>query len=125
MFHYYDLECAETFVFDEFLINQIRSGVTVTPEHNKMLKEIIDNHFMNKPVVYISNRINSYSVDPLTYLATSKIFNILGMAVIAKKDMVKNNALFEGNFYGKPFEVFDTLSDAVAWAHKLILEQSD
>ena len=125
MFHYYDLEYCETFIFDEFLVNQIREGVTITPEHNLKLKEIIDRHFKNRPVVYISNRIFSYSVDPITYIGTSKISNLLGIAIVADTDINIKNALYEGTFYNNQFQVFKTLSEAIQWAHQVIEEGKD
>ncbi|MEL6812946.1 MAG: hypothetical protein AAFP76_16600 [Bacteroidota bacterium] len=125
MFHYYDLGYAEAFIFDQFLINQIREGVTITPRHNKKLEEIIDKHFKNRPVVYISNRINSYAVNPITYIDTSKIHNLLAMAIVADTDINKKNAIYESSFYKKPFQVFETLSEAMAWVHQIIRESND
>lgn len=123
MFYHYDLEYAEVFIFDEFLINQIREGVTVRPEHNQKLREVIDKHFTNKPMVYIGNRHFSYAVDPLTYIATSKIHNLLAMAIVANNEINRKNALLEKYFYNKPFEVFPTLSEAMAWVQHVIVAQ--
>lgn len=125
MFHYYDLDYTEVFIFDQFLINQIRDGVTITPKHNKKLREIVNSHFKNKPVVYISNRVNSYSVDPITYLGTSKIHNLLAIAIVAEKKINRTNAVFESSFYNKPFEVFPTLSEAISWVESVIKEHND
>ena len=123
MFHYYDLGYAEVFIFDQFLVNQINEGVTVRSEHNVKLREIIDRHFKNKPIVYIGNRHFSYAVDPLTYIGTSKIHNLMAMAIVAESPIARDNAILEKYFYDKPFEVFPTLSEAMAWVHSIILEQ--
>jgi len=125
MFYHYDLEYAEVFIFDQFLVNQIRQGITVRTEHNKTLREIIDLHFTNKPLVYISNRHFSYAVDPLTYIATSKIHNLLAMAIVATTEISRSNALLEKYFYDKPFEVFPTLSEAMVWVHHVILNHEE
>ncbi len=125
MFHHYDLKGAKIFIFDEFLVNQIEEGVTVTPKDNAILIEIIDKHFTNKPVIYISNRHFSYSVDPLTYLATSEIHNLLAIAIVSDKPVARDNALYESNFYSRPFKIFDTLSLAMEWVHKVILQEYD
>ncbi|WP_244906364.1 hypothetical protein [Jejuia pallidilutea] len=123
MFYSYDLVGAKVFVFDEFMVNQIEEGVVITPKDNEILRQIIDKHFTNKPVIYISNRHFSYSVDPLTYLGTSKIHNLLAIAIVSDKPIARDNALFESNFYDKPFEVFETLSLAMEWVHKIILHE--
>ncbi|SRX54930.1 hypothetical protein [Aequorivita sp. CIP111184] len=122
MFHYYNLKDSEVFIFDNFLVNQIKEGVTVTPEHNERLRKILDTHFSNKKVVYISNRYFNYAVDPLTYLETSKIHNLVAMAIVAKTDLAKSNANLESMFYKKNFEVFETLSEAMGWVQNQLVE---
>ena len=125
LFHYYDLGYCETFVFDEFLVNQIKEGVTITPGHNLKLKEVIDRHFKNRPLVYISNRIFSYSVDPITYIGTSKIHNLLAIAIVADTEINSKNAHYEGTFYDKPFQVFKTLSESIRWVREVIDQEKD
>ena len=122
MFHYYDFKDSEVFIFDNFLVNQIKEGVNITPEHNKKLREVMDKHFAHKKMVYISNRHFNYSVDPLTYLETSKIHNLVAMAIVAKTEMSKSNAQLESMFYKKNFEIFETLSEAMGWVQKQLVE---
>jgi hypothetical protein len=122
MFHYYDFKDSEVFIFDNFLVNQIKQGVTVTPEHNQQLRDVLDKHFGNKKVVYISNRYYNYAVDPLTYLETSKIHNLVAMAIVADTTIAKSNAALESMFYKKKFEVFETLSEAMAWVQIQLAE---
>lgn len=117
MLHYYDLKVSEVFIHENFLINQIREGVHVVPKHTNMLQDILDKHFIQKEVVYISNRINSYSVDPLTYRFVSSIKNLCAIAIVTDNDTASNVAHFEKDFYNKPFRVCETLKDAIAWAH--------
>lgn len=123
MFHYYNFPHCEVFIFDDFLITQIKEGVVITPENNKELRAIIDLHFTNKNVVYISNRYFSYAVDPLTYLGTSKIHNLVAIAIVAEDGVKKTNAELESLFYKKTFAIFPTLSEAMAWVQNVILEK--
>lgn len=125
IFHYYNFPHCEVFIFDEFLVTQIREGVTITPENNKELRQVIDVHFTNKNVVYISNRYFSYAVDPLTYLGTSKIHNLLAIAIVAEDDIKKSNAELESMFYKKTFKIFPTLSKAMAWVQNVILKEAN
>jgi len=48
MFHYYDFKESEVFIFDNFLVNQVKEGVTVIPVHNDKLRKVIDKHFGTK-----------------------------------------------------------------------------
>ena len=122
IFHYYDFKDSEVFIFDNFLVNQIKEGVNITPEHNEKLREVLDKHFAHKKLVYISNRHFNYSVDPLTYLETSKIHNLVAMAIVAKTEMSKSNAQLESMFYKKNFEIFETLSEAMGWVQKQLVK---
>lgn len=124
LFQYYNLPRAELFVFDEFLVCQIREGENIHPEHNKNLNAIIQKHFLGKNIVYISNRVKSYSVDPLTYVETEKIPNLVAIAMVPETEAMRKNAEYERNFYDKPYEIFDTLSEAIQWVHKILVEKS-
>ncbi|HCY82643.1 MAG TPA: hypothetical protein DHV22_14155 [Xanthomarina gelatinilytica] len=120
MLHYYNYPETEIFVFDEFLICQIREGAEIHPEYNNKLNEVIQKHFSGKNMVYISNRVNSYSVNPLTYVHTEKIPNLLAIAMIPETELMKKNAKFERDFFDKPYEIFDNLSKAIEWAHTIV-----
>jgi hypothetical protein len=124
IFHYYKFPESEVFIFDNFLVNQFEEGVTVTPEHNIELRKVLDEHFQNKKVVYISNRYFNYAVDPLTYLETSKIHRLIAIAIVAKTELARSNARLESMFYKKNFGVFNTLSEAMVWVQKQ-LEESE
>jgi hypothetical protein len=77
------------FVFDEFLICQIKEGADIRPELNERLNKIIQIHFEGKNIVYISNRVNSYSADPLTYSETEKIPNLVAIAVVPETQLMR------------------------------------
>jgi len=120
IFQHYDLGYCETFVFDEFLINQIKQGSIIEPKHVGVLEDVIKKHFNKSPMVYISNRILSYAVDPMTYIDTAKIKNLKAIAIVTKVSEFKKSAEFESNFFKKPFEVFATLSEAIGWANVIL-----
>lgn len=117
---YYNLKDADIFIFDHYVINQIKEGVTVEAPHDKKINQIVQNHFSGKDMVYISNRIKSYTVDPLIYPRVELIPNMLAIAIVPKTFAMRKNAEYERNFYDKPFEIFDTLSEAILWAGAII-----
>ena len=116
---YYNFDDGELFIFDEFIINQIKEGVVIQPEHNDLINEVVQRHFSGKNMIYISNRVKSYSVNPLIYPETEKIPNLIAIAIIPKTQLMRRNAEYESQFYDKPYEIFNNLSDAIKWAHKL------
>lgn len=120
MFHYYDLPRAELFIFDEFLVCQIREGMEIHPEHSRKLNEIIQKHFTGKNIVYVSNRVNSYSVYPLTYVETERIPNLVAIAMISESPLMKQNIEYERDFFDKPYKIFNSLSKAVEWVNTIL-----
>ncbi|MEO8933768.1 MAG: hypothetical protein ABI295_05625 [Xanthomarina sp.] len=124
MLYYYDLPQSEIFIFDDFLICQIREGATIKLEHHIKLNEIISKHFSDRRIVYISNRVNSYSIDPLTYVEIEKIPNLIAIAMIPETELMRKNAEYERDFYDKPYEIFSNLSEAIAWAYSILKNEN-
>jgi hypothetical protein len=98
----------------------MKEGIDITPDYNAILVEITDTYFSEKPFVYITHRINSYSVDPKIYYRTEKIKNLVGFAVVSSNYQAKTNAKIEQMFFSKPFKIFDSLEEAITWAISLI-----
>ncbi|MEZ4803132.1 MAG: hypothetical protein R2797_10190 [Gelidibacter sp.] len=110
----------EMYIYDNYLVVVMNEGVTITPAHNQILLNIVDTYYKDKNFVYISHRLHSYSVDPAIYFETSKIKNLLGFAVVSKDYKAKTNAEIEKLFLDKPFEVFNTIEEAVSWANSIL-----
>ncbi|MBR9914419.1 MAG: hypothetical protein GYB32_06260 [Algicola sp.] len=114
------LDFCDIHMYDSYMIVTMNTGVHVTASHNEILTQIADTYFNKKPFVYITHRINSYSVDPAVYNETSKISNLVGFCVVSKNYMAKSTAKIEKLFLNKPFEIFDELSDAIEWAKSVV-----
>ena len=110
----------EMHIYDDYVIVVMNEGVTISPAHNQTLLNVVDTYFKNKKFVYISNRINSYSVNPTVYFETSKINNLAGFAVVSKDFKAKSNAEVEKLFMDKPFEIFNTIEEAVDWVNVVL-----
>lgn len=122
--NYYNISHAEVFVFDDFLIKQVKEGVKIDLEETEELKLILEEHFKNKKMAYISNRVTSYSVNPLVYKEVEKMSNLVAIAIIPKDETMRQSAEFERQFFNKPFEIFENLSDAIQWVQKIILNEN-
>lgn len=102
-------------VFSNYLIVTISEGITLTPQHNQVLKDISLKHFKDKKFGYITHRVHSYSVDPRIYIETSKIENLAAFAIVSTRQINISNAEIEKLFFKKPFKHFDVLENAIAW----------
>ena len=107
-------------VYDDYVVSCINEGFHLTPDKNKILEDIANEYFYDKPFVYITHRKFSYSVDPAIYLQTSEIFNLAGFAVVAQVPLAKGNAEIEKLFLNKPFEIFTSLDEAKSWAKSIL-----
>ena len=112
----------EMTIYSNYVVVVMKEGVNITPEYNDVLVEVTETYFKEKPFVYITHRLNSYSVDPQIYFKTSKITNLKGFAVVSNDYKAKVNAQIEKMFFDKPFEIFTNLEDAFKWSEQLILE---
>jgi len=107
-------------IYDNYVVVVIKEGINLTPKHNNLLVEVTETHFSDKSFVYITHRVNSYSVDPKIYFETAKILSLKGFAIVSSNYKAKVNAKIEQMFFNKPFEIFSTLDDAFKWADKLV-----
>ncbi|MCT4630052.1 hypothetical protein [Winogradskyella sp.] len=106
-------------IYDNYIVTIIKEGVNITPDHNEILEEVAIMYFTDKPFVYISHRINSYSVDPKIYFKTTNVKNLKGFAVVSNNYQAKVNAEIEQMFFAKPFEIFENIDEAIDWANEL------
>ncbi len=111
-------------VFKNFVIAIFKEGVTVQPEYNKHLEEIASKYFANRPFGYITYRINSYAVNPMVYLETSEIKNLVGFAVVSEDEQKLINTKIEKLFLKKPLKAFKNLDDAKDWINALVIKET-
>ncbi|WP_299242813.1 hypothetical protein [uncultured Aquimarina sp.] len=110
-------------IYEDYIRVIINEGVTVTPDDNNTLLEMVENHFKNKPFVYISHRINSYAVNPTVYSETVKIKNLVGLAVVSDDPRQKKQTIVEKTFFNKELRQFDDLESALLWKKQLLKQQ--
>ena len=107
-------------IHNNFVIAVMKEGITVKPEYNKYLEDISIKYFKNKPFGYITNRKNSYSVDPRIYFETSKIKNLVAFSVVSIKKINLTNSDLERIFFKKPFKHFTELDNAIQWVNDIV-----
>lgn len=116
----YDLDIGHVEIYDYYMLTRLNEGITLNFEKAFDLITITDVHFRNKNFVYITNRVNSYAVDPTIYTEVSQIENLKAIAIISNKQLSRHNVKVERLFFGKPMKLFATLTEAVEWS-KLII----
>ncbi len=114
----YDFGVAE--IHDNYIIMVMNEGIIVNFKINKKLTDLAKMMFKDRPFGYITNRENSYSVDPNVYIETSKIENLVGLAIVSKEKIHLITGQVEKIFLKKPMEVFENLEDAISWVKSLM-----
>ena len=117
----------DIFIFEKFIVSEIKVGFHISWEkHTKLiLKDVMD--FLDGDVgnlIYISHRINSYSVAAMDWLKfyESK-FNLKGHAIVAYNKATTLNIEVENIFFKKKIKQFDDLESAIVWAkHSELLD---
>jgi len=106
--------------FDGYVISYINEGEIVNFDKSNIITKTAVEFYGTSKFVYITNRVNSYSVDPSVYFNISKIETLVGFAVVSKDYTAKSNAEIEKLFLNKPMEVFDVIEDAITWAKSVL-----
>ncbi len=125
MIQYYDLEFCTAELYNDYAIVIMKKGVTVAPKYIGTFLEIVNKHYKNKPFVYISYRINSYSVNPATHLESSKVPSLIGVAVVSDDPLQKIQTKVEKPFFEKEFQHFNTIEEALNWKDEIIKKYKD
>ncbi|SHI54893.1 hypothetical protein [Algibacter luteus] len=114
------LDFCELDFYENYVICRINEGEEIDAKKNNLQTDAIIKHFKGKPFVYITHRVNSYSVDPKIYYDSSEIESLVGFAVVGNTYLAVSNAEIEKLFLKKPFEIFTELDEAVDWAHTIL-----
>jgi len=111
-----EFDFGQVTVFDNHIIVVMNEDSIVQKDLVSVLNDIASTYFVDKPFVYVANRINNYTVDPLVYKETSKIKNLVGFAVVSTSPNANVQTNIESQFYDKEFKQFDYLNQAIKWA---------
>ncbi|WP_340066622.1 hypothetical protein [Ascidiimonas aurantiaca] len=102
-------------------IGTINEGEDLTFDQNKLLFDACIQHYDTKNFGYISNRLHSYSVNPMGYINASQISQLQAIAVVITHPAQRLSAEVEKIFFNKPFEYFEHLDEAKAWIRKIVI----
>ncbi|MGB5553131.1 MAG: hypothetical protein WBM83_00635 [Flavobacteriaceae bacterium] len=112
------LDIGKFMFYTNVVVGEFYEGVHVTKENAiepiKLSQQIYGS---TKPIVYVSHRLNSYSMDPVGYAEVVKMFpNFIGFAIVSHNKYRRMLASLEKLFIKKPVSVFHDMADAFLWA---------
>lgn len=101
----------------DYVIGTINEGVHFDLELNKILEKNFIAHFgFKNPFVYISNRINDYSIDPMVHKYNSAIDSLRAIAILETPHHKPTTIDVESRFFKpKPLQIFKDKKEAYEW----------
>ena len=110
-------------VGDHFIVGEMKEGADIQYDVVSRIIDIANGQFNGERWAYISNRVSSYSLQPLVHEELSKVEkNMIAFAVVTDKESHIKNAELEKCFSGGQyeFECFANIENAIAWVTKLL-----
>ncbi|WP_300436471.1 hypothetical protein [Christiangramia sp.] len=102
--------------YDSIVLSTVKDDIVLNLEHIEELRKICADFFKNEGFVYISNRKNSYTVNPIIYINLIKTNTLKGIAIISENIEKLQIANFEKKFSPVPYELFQNEKEAFVWA---------
>lgn len=112
--------------YSNYFIGRIDEGVNAGPSFVDSLTKLIQKHYSGGPIIYISDRVNSYSLDPIATNELIRRNNIRFAGIVIYTQQQKHVYSYEEHvLQGVTVCSFDALSTAVSWAELKSLELQD
>ena len=116
----YSLDIGTVRVYENYIVATFDEGATVTLERAYQIIGISEIHFRGRNFGYISNRRNSFAIDPIIYTYLRGLDNLIAFAIVSKKEIDMHNFKIEKMFYKKNMEFFIEFENAVNWVKKKV-----
>ncbi|WNH11666.1 hypothetical protein [Thalassobellus suaedae] len=114
------------FIFDGFVVSEINRGVVFNwDNHGKLITEDISCFLgtNGNDIVYVSNRIHSYSLVASDWLKFFKHSYLLKSYLVVSNDKIKIlNSMVESLFFNDKIKRFNSLYAAINFVRKGVLE---
>ena len=103
-----------------YVISRVKEDIIFDKNHLVELRKICLDFYGLKKFVYISLRKHSYNVNPIVYFHLKKVTSLAGIAIVSNDNAVLHTANFEGNFSPVPFDIFESLEEAISWSNSTV-----
>jgi hypothetical protein len=116
----YILSTGIFYFFDDFIVSEMNEGVHFNWEAAQDIIELALNHYgSGSKISYISNRVNSYSIEAQDWLKFFKSRHSLrAFAVVTYSKSGLINVMMEKIFFKSKIKTFENLYDAADWVSK-------
>lgn len=122
----HDLALGKVTFYSNIVVGEVKEGQHVSYENASIASQLIAQTYKGTiPFVYISNRVNSYSMDPVAYKELiSLVPNLIGFGAVSTSKRTRMLSNLERIFVKKPMRVFETMDEAFEWSFKLLEDKN-
>ncbi|WP_299887978.1 hypothetical protein [uncultured Lacinutrix sp.] len=122
----HNLDIGIFYFFNNIIISEIKEGVHIDLKNSKSFFETTNKFYQDRPFVYISNRINKFSISPLDFAKFSfELNNVKAYSAIVYNSFFdKMNAEIEKRFSHIPFYIAINLEDAFNWSNNIVNDRN-
>jgi len=117
---------ADIFIFKDFIVSEIKEGVIFNWEdHAKLVINDVTGFFNTdgSDLIYISNRVHSYSVMPQDWVKFFKSsYNLKGYYVVSDRKTSVMGFMIENLFFKNKIKRFSSIYEAINWLENGINE---
>lgn len=114
-----ELDFTTLIFFNDYVISTVKNDIVLEKDQVHKLKENCREFFGDKDFAFISVRKNNFNVNPIIYLNLEDT-KVRGIAIVSEDFSRLQTANFEKQFSPVPFELFQNIDEARAWAHGLV-----
>lgn len=123
---YEALDIGDFFFFENFLIIELKEGVTVTLQSFSEAETLMKQVFGNNKFGFIANRINSYAIK----VEDMKIFNerfknLAAYATVTYTELSVKVFEIENCFFNFNRKKFNSLTNAIEWVNNTVCDKSE
>lgn len=120
-FKQYHLSLGTVYFFENYFIAEFNEGTDIDFFNFQEIHDLVQEHFGDSPFGFISNRINSYSIN----LNHAELFNISypnlkAYAVVVYKSLSEKIFELENIFFEFNRKAFNDMNDAVKWVEAIL-----
>ncbi len=113
------------YFFDKIVVAELKEGVHFDWKRVKIVSDLMVSHYgKEKKLVYISNRVSSYSIEPQSWVKFDKKYHLfISTGIVAYDNSGGISVVLERMFAKESINRFRSLKEAVDWALKLTEEK--
>lgn len=110
--------------YKNYILAEIKEGEVINIEKLDQLMPLILKYYKNgSAFTYISNRINSHSINPLDYIQCPFIHleNFIGYSAIPYNKITQKSIEIERHFAKRPFIISNNIDEAIRWTYSKVV----